>query len=154
MWAIWSADLAKKYSHLPLALLNEPFQVEALMGPDMVLSGPVVLQVLGPEITRRALEFISNDTIRVIPVNKLPLEGEPSSLAVDAVCHAVKQASRIAQPALAIAALPPTMMTSVQMLSAIAQQQPSATTTNSPTLAANAFGEMLHTINDNVSIIE
>uniref|UniRef100_A0A915I1N1 Uncharacterized protein n=1 Tax=Romanomermis culicivorax TaxID=13658 RepID=A0A915I1N1_ROMCU len=44
-------------------------------------------------------------------------------------------------------------MTGAQTLAAIAQQQPVATT-RSPTLVANAFGETLRAINNNVSIIE
>uniref|UniRef100_A0A915L6R2 Uncharacterized protein n=1 Tax=Romanomermis culicivorax TaxID=13658 RepID=A0A915L6R2_ROMCU len=58
----------------------------------------------------------------VTPIKKLLLEGEPSLWAVDTIHHTVKQASVIAQPAPAIVALPPMMRTSVQMLSAIAQQ--------------------------------
>uniref|UniRef100_A0A915IBD7 Uncharacterized protein n=1 Tax=Romanomermis culicivorax TaxID=13658 RepID=A0A915IBD7_ROMCU len=42
----------------------------------------------------------------------------------------------------------------VQMQSVISQQPPVAVATNSPTMVANAFGEMLHAINDDVSIIE
>uniref|UniRef100_A0A915KHC5 Uncharacterized protein n=1 Tax=Romanomermis culicivorax TaxID=13658 RepID=A0A915KHC5_ROMCU len=40
------------------------------------------------------------------------------------------------------------------MLVVIAQQQPVATVTNSPTKVANTFGEMLCAINNEVSIIE
>uniref|UniRef100_A0A915I6T6 Uncharacterized protein n=1 Tax=Romanomermis culicivorax TaxID=13658 RepID=A0A915I6T6_ROMCU len=46
------------------------------------------------------------------------------------------------------------MTTGAQTLSAIAQHQPLAAMTNSPRKVANAFGETLRTINDNVSIIE
>uniref|UniRef100_A0A915I5B3 Uncharacterized protein n=1 Tax=Romanomermis culicivorax TaxID=13658 RepID=A0A915I5B3_ROMCU len=73
-------------------------------------------------------------------MDKLVLEGEPLSPAVDAVRWAFKKASQIAQPALAVAALPPTTITSAQMLWVIAQQQPLAAVINSPTVAANAFG--------------
>uniref|UniRef100_A0A915I6P2 Uncharacterized protein n=1 Tax=Romanomermis culicivorax TaxID=13658 RepID=A0A915I6P2_ROMCU len=44
-------------------------------------------------------------------------------------------------------------MTVAQTLAAIAQQQPVATTKPLPPVA-NAFGEMLRTVNDDVSIIE
>uniref|UniRef100_A0A915KX30 Uncharacterized protein n=1 Tax=Romanomermis culicivorax TaxID=13658 RepID=A0A915KX30_ROMCU len=46
------------------------------------------------------------------------------------------------------------MMTGAQMLAAIAQQQPLAAATNSLTEVANAFGEILCAINNDVSIIE
>uniref|UniRef100_A0A915IJA3 Uncharacterized protein n=1 Tax=Romanomermis culicivorax TaxID=13658 RepID=A0A915IJA3_ROMCU len=46
------------------------------------------------------------------------------------------------------------MMTDAQMLAVIAQQQPMAATTDLLTEAANAFGETLHAINDDLSIIE
>uniref|UniRef100_A0A915JJ44 Uncharacterized protein n=1 Tax=Romanomermis culicivorax TaxID=13658 RepID=A0A915JJ44_ROMCU len=143
MGAVWSMDLAEKYPHLPWALLNKPFKVEALMVANVVLSAPMALQILGPEVARRALKFIANGTIRATPVNKILLEGEPLSPAVDGVCGAVQQAGQIAQPALAVAALLLTMMMSAQTLSAIAQQQQS---TNSPTEAANAFRETLPSI--------
>uniref|UniRef100_A0A915KBZ8 Antifreeze protein n=1 Tax=Romanomermis culicivorax TaxID=13658 RepID=A0A915KBZ8_ROMCU len=87
-------------------------------------------------------------------LESMNLIGEPSSPAVDAICNAIEQASRITQRAPAIAALPPTTMTSAQMLSMIAQQQPSAATTNSPTVVANGSGETLGPINDEVSIIK
>uniref|UniRef100_A0A915L1I1 Uncharacterized protein n=1 Tax=Romanomermis culicivorax TaxID=13658 RepID=A0A915L1I1_ROMCU len=138
MRAVWSTDLAKKYLHLPWVLLNEPFEVEAVTAANVALSAPMALQILGP----------------ATPINKLLLEGQPSLPAVDAVYRAVEQASRIAQPAPAIATLPPMMTTSAQMLSVIAQQQPSAATTNSPSVAANAFGETLCAINDDLSIME
>uniref|UniRef100_A0A915J881 Uncharacterized protein n=1 Tax=Romanomermis culicivorax TaxID=13658 RepID=A0A915J881_ROMCU len=48
MRAVWSTDLAKKYLHLPLALLNEAFEVEALTAVDMVLSAPAALQIWDP----------------------------------------------------------------------------------------------------------
>uniref|UniRef100_A0A915IQ07 Uncharacterized protein n=1 Tax=Romanomermis culicivorax TaxID=13658 RepID=A0A915IQ07_ROMCU len=87
-------------------------------------------------------------------MDKLLLEGEPSSPAVNAVHCAVEQASQVAQPALALAALQPMMMASAQRLPAIAHQQPYAAATNSPTLAAEAFGEMLCTVNKDISIIK
>uniref|UniRef100_A0A915KWR1 Uncharacterized protein n=1 Tax=Romanomermis culicivorax TaxID=13658 RepID=A0A915KWR1_ROMCU len=40
------------------------------------------------------------------------------------------------------------------MLAAITQQEPEAAMTNSPTEMANAFGETLRAINDDISIIE
>uniref|UniRef100_A0A915L131 Uncharacterized protein n=1 Tax=Romanomermis culicivorax TaxID=13658 RepID=A0A915L131_ROMCU len=88
------------------------------------------------------------------PIDKLQLEDEPLLPAVDAVYCAIEQASQIAQPVPAIAALPPMTRTSVQTLSVIAQQQPLAAATDSPTVATNAFGEMLHAVNYNISIIE
>uniref|UniRef100_A0A915KWE2 Uncharacterized protein n=1 Tax=Romanomermis culicivorax TaxID=13658 RepID=A0A915KWE2_ROMCU len=152
--AVWLTDLARKYPHLPWGLLNELFEVEALMAANMVLSAPAVLQILGPEVARRGLEFIANGTIWAMPVSKILLDDKPLSPAVDTICWAVEQASRNAQPTPAIATLPSTMTTGAQMLSAIVQQQPLATVTNSPTQVANAFGETLHAINDDVSIIE
>uniref|UniRef100_A0A915J9Y4 Uncharacterized protein n=1 Tax=Romanomermis culicivorax TaxID=13658 RepID=A0A915J9Y4_ROMCU len=35
MQAVWSTDLAKKYLHLPWALLNKPFEVEAPMAANV-----------------------------------------------------------------------------------------------------------------------
>uniref|UniRef100_A0A915J2Y6 Uncharacterized protein n=1 Tax=Romanomermis culicivorax TaxID=13658 RepID=A0A915J2Y6_ROMCU len=87
-------------------------------------------------------------------MDKLLLEGEPSSPAVDAIRCAVEQASQVTQPALALAALQPMMMTSAQRLPAIAHQQPCAAATNWPTLAAKAFGEMLCAVNKDISIIK
>uniref|UniRef100_A0A915HVX1 Uncharacterized protein n=1 Tax=Romanomermis culicivorax TaxID=13658 RepID=A0A915HVX1_ROMCU len=46
------------------------------------------------------------------------------------------------------------MTMSVLMLLEIAQLPPAATGTNSPTVVTNAFGEMLHALNDYISIIE
>uniref|UniRef100_A0A915JPM6 Uncharacterized protein n=1 Tax=Romanomermis culicivorax TaxID=13658 RepID=A0A915JPM6_ROMCU len=122
MQAIWSMDLAKKYLHLPWVLLNEPFKAEALTATNVVLSTPAPLWILGPKVPRRALEFISNDTIQATPIDKILLDREPSWLAVDTIRGAVKQASRITQPVPAVAALPPMTMTGAQTLSAIAQQ--------------------------------
>uniref|UniRef100_A0A915J9Y8 Uncharacterized protein n=1 Tax=Romanomermis culicivorax TaxID=13658 RepID=A0A915J9Y8_ROMCU len=106
------------------ALLNEPIEVEALTAADVVLSAPAALRILGPKVARRALEFIADGTIRPTPVDKTLLDGEPSSPAVDAVGRAVEQVSRNAQPTAVVAALLSTMMTGVQTLAAIAQQQP------------------------------
>uniref|UniRef100_A0A915K5I0 Uncharacterized protein n=1 Tax=Romanomermis culicivorax TaxID=13658 RepID=A0A915K5I0_ROMCU len=153
MWAIWLTYLAKKYPHLPWALLNELFEDKAPRAANMVLSAPITLSILGPDVTQPALKFISNGTIWTTPVNKLLLEGQPSSPAVDTVRHVLKQASWITQPVLAVAASPPTMMTSAQMLWAIAQQQPLAATINLPTVVANSFGETMYLVNDD-SIIE
>uniref|UniRef100_A0A915KZP5 Uncharacterized protein n=1 Tax=Romanomermis culicivorax TaxID=13658 RepID=A0A915KZP5_ROMCU len=44
MGAVWSADLAKKYHHLPWVLLNKPFEVEMLTAVDVLLLAPVALQ--------------------------------------------------------------------------------------------------------------
>uniref|UniRef100_A0A915KBX1 Uncharacterized protein n=1 Tax=Romanomermis culicivorax TaxID=13658 RepID=A0A915KBX1_ROMCU len=92
MPAIRSTDLAKKYPHLPWALLNQPFKVEVLTAPDVMLTAPMGLLVLGLEVTSRALEFISNGTIEATPIHKLLLKGEPLLPAVDTVHRAVKQA--------------------------------------------------------------
>uniref|UniRef100_A0A915HTX7 Uncharacterized protein n=1 Tax=Romanomermis culicivorax TaxID=13658 RepID=A0A915HTX7_ROMCU len=154
MRAVWSTGLAKKYPHLLWALLNEPFEVKAPRAAKVVLTGHVALRVLKPKVARRALKFIYNGTIQATPIHKLPLEGKPSSLAVDALYHTIKQASPIPQPAPSIAMLPPMMMMSVQTLLAVAQQPPAAVATNSPTVGANTFGEMLHPVNVDVSIIE
>uniref|UniRef100_A0A915JEZ5 Uncharacterized protein n=1 Tax=Romanomermis culicivorax TaxID=13658 RepID=A0A915JEZ5_ROMCU len=90
---------------------------------------------------------------RPTEVDKILLDGEPSSPAVDAVRHSVEQASCKGQPAAVVAALPSTTTTEAQTLAAIAQQQPVATEEPPPT-AANAFGETLCTINNGVSIIQ
>uniref|UniRef100_A0A915JSV3 Uncharacterized protein n=1 Tax=Romanomermis culicivorax TaxID=13658 RepID=A0A915JSV3_ROMCU len=63
MRAVWSTDLATKYLHLPWMLLNEPFKVEGLRAPDLVLLVPAVLRILGPNVAQRALEFIADGTI-------------------------------------------------------------------------------------------
>uniref|UniRef100_A0A915HTQ4 Uncharacterized protein n=1 Tax=Romanomermis culicivorax TaxID=13658 RepID=A0A915HTQ4_ROMCU len=154
MQVVWSTDLAKKYPHLPWRLLNEPFEVEALTAADVVLSVPAALWILGPEVAGWVLEFIANGTIRATPIDKILLDGEPSSPAVDAVCHAVEQGSRNSQPPAVVAALLSTTMTGAQMLVVIAQQQPVAAAINSATEVPNTFGEMLRAIKDDVSIIE
>uniref|UniRef100_A0A915IRN1 Uncharacterized protein n=1 Tax=Romanomermis culicivorax TaxID=13658 RepID=A0A915IRN1_ROMCU len=82
-----------------------------------------------------------------------PLEVEVLRAAVDAVHHAVEQAGRNAQNTAVVAALPSTTKTAAQTLVAIALQQPVATAKPMPTVA-NAFGETLRAIKDNVSIIE
>uniref|UniRef100_A0A915I4J0 Antifreeze protein n=1 Tax=Romanomermis culicivorax TaxID=13658 RepID=A0A915I4J0_ROMCU len=112
-------------------LLNEPFEIEALTAANLVLSAPAALRILGPEVAQRALEFITNRTFRATPVDKILLDAEPSSPAVDAV----------------------TTTTGAQTLAAIAQQHPVAAV-KSPTKVPNAFGEMLRAINDDLSIIE
>uniref|UniRef100_A0A915JQL7 Uncharacterized protein n=1 Tax=Romanomermis culicivorax TaxID=13658 RepID=A0A915JQL7_ROMCU len=121
-----------------------------------VLIAPMVLLELGPEVAPQALEFISNGTIQALPVDKFLLDGEPSWPAVNAIPCAVEQGSQIPQPAPAIAALlPMTMRTSVQTLLAIAQQlPPAAASTSSPTLETTAFGETLHPVDNDISIIE
>uniref|UniRef100_A0A915L925 Uncharacterized protein n=1 Tax=Romanomermis culicivorax TaxID=13658 RepID=A0A915L925_ROMCU len=97
--------------------------------------------------------FNANGTIHDTLVDKIQLNGEPSLLAVDAICCAVEQGSHNAQPAAAVAMLPSTMTTGAQTLAVIAQQQPVAAVKLPPSVA-NAFGETLHAINDDVSIIE
>uniref|UniRef100_A0A915ITF5 Uncharacterized protein n=1 Tax=Romanomermis culicivorax TaxID=13658 RepID=A0A915ITF5_ROMCU len=71
------------YPHLPWALLNEPLEVEALTAANMVLLAPAALQILGPDIARRVLKSIADGTISATPVDKILLDGKPSSLAVD-----------------------------------------------------------------------
>uniref|UniRef100_A0A915HPP9 Uncharacterized protein n=1 Tax=Romanomermis culicivorax TaxID=13658 RepID=A0A915HPP9_ROMCU len=78
---------------------------------------------------------------------------EPWSPAVDAVRHAVEEASPNAQPTAVVAALPSTTTTGAQTLAAIAQQQPVAAVKLPPTVP-NAFRETLRAINDDVSIIK
>uniref|UniRef100_A0A915J264 Uncharacterized protein n=1 Tax=Romanomermis culicivorax TaxID=13658 RepID=A0A915J264_ROMCU len=90
----------------------------------------------------------------VTPINKILLDDEPSLWAVDAVGWALEQASGNAQPTPAVTGLPSMMTTGAQRLSGIAQQQPLAAAINSQTEVANSFGETLHALNDNVSIIE
>uniref|UniRef100_A0A915KS16 Uncharacterized protein n=1 Tax=Romanomermis culicivorax TaxID=13658 RepID=A0A915KS16_ROMCU len=121
---------------------------------DVVLLAPAALRILGPEVARGPLEFITNGTIWATLVNKILLDGEPSSPAVDTIRHAVEQASPNAQPPAVVDALPSTRMRGAQRLVAIAQQQPVTATTNSLMEVANAFGETLRPVNDNVSIIE
>uniref|UniRef100_A0A915JPT6 Uncharacterized protein n=1 Tax=Romanomermis culicivorax TaxID=13658 RepID=A0A915JPT6_ROMCU len=144
MWAIWSTDLAKKNPHLPWVLLNERFEVEALRAADMVLLAPAALQILGPDIARWALEFIADGTICATRVDKILLDGEPSSPTVDAIRRAVEEASRNVGPTAVVALSLTTTMTGARTLAAIAQQQP----------VANAFGELLGTVNEDVSVIE
>uniref|UniRef100_A0A915I3J6 Uncharacterized protein n=1 Tax=Romanomermis culicivorax TaxID=13658 RepID=A0A915I3J6_ROMCU len=83
-------------------------------------------------------------------LDKIWLDGKPSFLAVDVISQAVEQASPNGQPTPAIAALPSTMRTGAQMLSAISQQQLLAAVTNSPTVVANAFEEKLRAIINNI----
>uniref|UniRef100_A0A915KHA2 Uncharacterized protein n=1 Tax=Romanomermis culicivorax TaxID=13658 RepID=A0A915KHA2_ROMCU len=45
MRAVWSMSLTKKYPQLSWALLNEPFEVEALTAADIVLSAPAALRI-------------------------------------------------------------------------------------------------------------
>uniref|UniRef100_A0A915L623 Uncharacterized protein n=1 Tax=Romanomermis culicivorax TaxID=13658 RepID=A0A915L623_ROMCU len=110
----------------------------------MVLSAPAALRILGLNVARRALEFIADGTIRASGLDKILLVGEPSSLAVDAVRHAVEEASRNAPPTAVVGASPSTTTTGAQTLAVIAQQQP----------VANAFGETLRAVNQDISIIE
>uniref|UniRef100_A0A915HQ68 Uncharacterized protein n=1 Tax=Romanomermis culicivorax TaxID=13658 RepID=A0A915HQ68_ROMCU len=154
MRAVWSTDLAKKYQHLPWALLKELFVVEGLTATNVVLSAPAALRILGSQVARQALQFIANGTIQATAVDKILLNGELSSPAVNPVCRAVEQVSPNAQPPAVVAVLPSTTTTGAQMLAAIAQQQPVAAVTNSRTEVANTFGETLRSINNDISIIE
>uniref|UniRef100_A0A915I1M6 Uncharacterized protein n=1 Tax=Romanomermis culicivorax TaxID=13658 RepID=A0A915I1M6_ROMCU len=63
-----------------------------------MLSVPMVLRVLGPDIARWALEFIADGTICATLVDKILLDGEQSSPAVDAIRRAVEEASRNVRP--------------------------------------------------------
>uniref|UniRef100_A0A915KER4 Uncharacterized protein n=1 Tax=Romanomermis culicivorax TaxID=13658 RepID=A0A915KER4_ROMCU len=90
---------------------------------------------MGPKVPRRALKFITNRTICTTLVDKILLDGEPSLPAVDAVGRDVEQASGNGQP------------------TAVVAQQPVAAA-KLPPLVANAFGETLRAINDDISIIE
>uniref|UniRef100_A0A915I3H7 Uncharacterized protein n=1 Tax=Romanomermis culicivorax TaxID=13658 RepID=A0A915I3H7_ROMCU len=82
--------------------------------------------------------------IRANPVDKILLDGELLSLAVDTIHRPVEEVGRNARPTAVVAASPSTMTTGAQTLVVISQQQP----------VPNAFGETLCTINDDVSIIE
>uniref|UniRef100_A0A915KQT3 Uncharacterized protein n=1 Tax=Romanomermis culicivorax TaxID=13658 RepID=A0A915KQT3_ROMCU len=153
MRKIWSVNLAKKYPHLPWALLNEPSNIGVLKATEVLLLAPVVLQILGPKVAQGALNFITDSTIQVLPVNKVLVAGKPSSPAIYAVCRAVKQASWILKPAIA-ASHPTTTTTSIQTLLAITQHSPPAATTISPAVEATAITKMLHPINNDVSIMD
>uniref|UniRef100_A0A915ISE6 Uncharacterized protein n=1 Tax=Romanomermis culicivorax TaxID=13658 RepID=A0A915ISE6_ROMCU len=59
-----------------------------------MLSAPTVLRILGPDVAQWALEFIPNRTVCTTPVDKILLDGEASWPAVDAIRHAVEEASR------------------------------------------------------------
>uniref|UniRef100_A0A915KYV1 Uncharacterized protein n=1 Tax=Romanomermis culicivorax TaxID=13658 RepID=A0A915KYV1_ROMCU len=74
--------------------------------PNWNLTMPAALRILRPEVAQRALEFIANSTIRATPIDKILLDSEPSSPAVDTICRAVEQASCNAQPASVVVALP------------------------------------------------
>uniref|UniRef100_A0A915IU38 Uncharacterized protein n=1 Tax=Romanomermis culicivorax TaxID=13658 RepID=A0A915IU38_ROMCU len=117
---------------------------EPARAADVVLSAPAALWILEPDIALRALEFIADGTIHATLVDKILLDGEPSWPAVDAIRRAVEEGSRNTQPTAVVAASPSRTTTGAQTLAGIAQQQ----------LVANAFGETLRTINDDVSIIE
>uniref|UniRef100_A0A915HXB9 Uncharacterized protein n=1 Tax=Romanomermis culicivorax TaxID=13658 RepID=A0A915HXB9_ROMCU len=119
----------------------------------MVLSAPAVLRILGHKVAQWGLEFMADGTILATLVDKILLDSEPSSPAEDAVHQTVELASHNAQPTAIVAVLPSTMTTGAQTLEAIAQQQPVAAAKQPPTVA-NAFGGMLHAINDDISIIE
>uniref|UniRef100_A0A915KVJ3 Uncharacterized protein n=1 Tax=Romanomermis culicivorax TaxID=13658 RepID=A0A915KVJ3_ROMCU len=82
------------------------------------------------------------------------LDNKPSLGAVNAIHCGVEQGSHKAQPPAVVAALPSTTMTGAQTLAAIAQQHPVVAATNLPTEVANAFGELLRAVNDDIRIIE
>uniref|UniRef100_A0A915KDZ7 Uncharacterized protein n=1 Tax=Romanomermis culicivorax TaxID=13658 RepID=A0A915KDZ7_ROMCU len=106
----------------------------------------VGLRISGPKVAQRALEFIADRTIGATTVNKILLDIERSSPAVDAVHRAVEQASRNPQPTAVVAVSPSTTTTGDQTLAEIAQWQPVAASTNSHIEVANAFGETLPAI--------
>uniref|UniRef100_A0A915KMP6 Uncharacterized protein n=1 Tax=Romanomermis culicivorax TaxID=13658 RepID=A0A915KMP6_ROMCU len=136
--------------------------MRAVWSTDLATNGT---WILGPDVTQWALELITDGTIHATPVDKILLDSEPSSPAVDAICRAVEeaavdttccaveQASLNAPPTAVVAASPSMTTTGAQTLAAIAQQQPAAAKKPSPPVA-NAFRETLHTMNDDVSIIE
>uniref|UniRef100_A0A915IP64 Uncharacterized protein n=1 Tax=Romanomermis culicivorax TaxID=13658 RepID=A0A915IP64_ROMCU len=86
-------------------------------------------------------------------MDKILLDDEPSWPAVDALHRAVEQVSPNVQPPAVVAMLPSIMMTGAQTHVAIARQQPVATV-KSLTKVPKAFGETLHALNDDVSIIK
>uniref|UniRef100_A0A915HQ36 Uncharacterized protein n=1 Tax=Romanomermis culicivorax TaxID=13658 RepID=A0A915HQ36_ROMCU len=147
-----TGDISVIASYGPMEGTPAPL-VGVLSAANVVLSEPAVLQILGPNIARRALQFIADGTIHATLVDKILLDGELSSLAVDAVRHAVEQASRNTQLTAVVAASLSTMRTGAQTLATIAQQQPVAAAKLPPPVA-NAFGETLRAVNDDVSIIE
>uniref|UniRef100_A0A915IID8 Uncharacterized protein n=1 Tax=Romanomermis culicivorax TaxID=13658 RepID=A0A915IID8_ROMCU len=114
------------------------------MAANVVLSAPAALRILGPHVPQWVLEFISDGTIRSNLVDKILLDGEPSSPAVDAIRHAVEEASRNMRPTEVVATSPTTMRTGAQTLAVIAQQQP----------VTNAFGGPLRAISKDFSITE
>uniref|UniRef100_A0A915HPA6 Uncharacterized protein n=1 Tax=Romanomermis culicivorax TaxID=13658 RepID=A0A915HPA6_ROMCU len=73
-----------------------------------------------------------------------PRTAAPNAYRLWAVHCAVEEASRNVWPTAVVAASPSTTTTGAQTLAVIAQQQP----------VANAFGEMLRAIKDDVSIIK
>uniref|UniRef100_A0A915JZ25 Uncharacterized protein n=1 Tax=Romanomermis culicivorax TaxID=13658 RepID=A0A915JZ25_ROMCU len=110
-----------------------------------------------------------------IPIEKLLLDGEPSSPAVDTICHTVEQASPIPLPAVAappptdmltIAATPPTeapavaaspramVTSSSQTLSVTTQCSSLAAATEFLIIENKAVIETLRPVNDEVSIID
>uniref|UniRef100_A0A915JNQ9 Uncharacterized protein n=1 Tax=Romanomermis culicivorax TaxID=13658 RepID=A0A915JNQ9_ROMCU len=131
----------------PLSALLPPPPKQAMLvnvNPSTTLKMTAVLRILGPDVARGVLEFITDGTIRTTPVDKILLDCEPSSPAVDAIRCAVEEASRNVSPTAVVAMSRTTTMKGAQTLAAIAQQQ----------LVANAFRESLRTVNDDVSIIE
>uniref|UniRef100_A0A915KPC6 Uncharacterized protein n=1 Tax=Romanomermis culicivorax TaxID=13658 RepID=A0A915KPC6_ROMCU len=63
----------------------------ALTAAYVVLWAPAALRILGPDVAQGALEFIAHGTIHATPVNKILLDSEPSSPAVDAVRRHLQQ---------------------------------------------------------------
>uniref|UniRef100_A0A915K794 Uncharacterized protein n=1 Tax=Romanomermis culicivorax TaxID=13658 RepID=A0A915K794_ROMCU len=90
--------------------------VEVLTAADVVLSVPAALPILGPDVARQALEFIPDGTIRANPVDKILLDGEPLSPAVDTIRRAVEEVSRNTWPTAVVAASPSTTTTGAQRL--------------------------------------
>uniref|UniRef100_A0A915JLZ9 Uncharacterized protein n=1 Tax=Romanomermis culicivorax TaxID=13658 RepID=A0A915JLZ9_ROMCU len=111
------------------------------------------LRILGTNVAQQALKFIAEGTIRANPVDKILLDREPSLPAVNAVGRAVEQASHNARPTAVVAVSLSMKTTGAQTLVAIAQQQSVGAAKLLPPVA-NAFGETLHAINDDLSVIE
>uniref|UniRef100_A0A915L7T8 Uncharacterized protein n=1 Tax=Romanomermis culicivorax TaxID=13658 RepID=A0A915L7T8_ROMCU len=83
---------------------------------NVVLSAQAALWILRPNIAQQVLEFIANRNIHATPVDKMLLDGEPSSPAMDAVRCAVEQASCNTQPTAVVAALPSRRTTGAKTL--------------------------------------
>uniref|UniRef100_A0A915KRN5 Uncharacterized protein n=1 Tax=Romanomermis culicivorax TaxID=13658 RepID=A0A915KRN5_ROMCU len=141
----------QEISASPMGASQPAFEVERLMAPNIVLSAPAALRILGPKVAQRALKFISKGTIGATPVDKILLDGEPSSRAVDALLRAVEQVSHNAQPPAC-----PTTVNKEDRTPNAGGHCPAATSgpANLLTNVANPFGETLPAVNEDVSIIE